>query len=155
MVPAVKDGGLCLVLRIDVPEHEAVDDGHVLDTVVGGAALGQTAQVELFGILMAGLAVKAELDAGNVLGRRFHVEFNGSVAKAKTVQRDRAVFEDDGALREALVTDESHIGLVRIVYVLNGLPVVGGERDFNGRGGMENWCDKTEQELRNAKMTHG
>ena len=98
MVPAVKDGCPCLVLGVNIPEHEAVDHGRVLDTVVGGAALGKAAQVELFGILMAGLAVTTELDAGNVLVSRLHIKFNCSVSKNETVQHDRAVFKDNGTL---------------------------------------------------------
>ena len=155
VVPAVENGCLCLVLGINVPEHEAVDDGRVLDTVIGGAALGKAAQVELFGILMAGLAVTAELDTGNVLVSRFHVKFNGSISKAETVQRDGAAFEDNSPLRETFVTDELNLGFGGVVRVLNGLPVIGGERNFNGRSGMESGCDKTEKEGDGAKVTHG
>ena len=85
MIPAVEDGCLRLILRINIPEHEAVDHGCVLDAVIGGTALGKAAQVELLRILMAGLAVPTELDARDVLVSRFHVECNGSVSKADTV----------------------------------------------------------------------
>ena len=58
-------------------------------------------------------------------------------------------------MRETLVTDELYLGLRGIVRVLDGLPVVGGERDLDGRVGMKNGCDKTEQKPSGAKMTHG
>ena len=155
MIPAVKDRCLSLVLRIDVPKHEPVDDGRVLNAVVRGAALGKAAQVELFGILMTWLTVTAELNAGNILVGGLHVELDRAVPEAETFEGNGTAFENDSALWKAFVPDESHIGFVRIVRVLDGVPMIGGQGNFDGRGGMKGGYSDTEQERGGSKAIYG
>ena len=151
VVPIVgEDGCATLVLRKGVPEHEAIDHGRVLDAVVGGAAVGEGADVELFSI--AGVLL-AKANAGDVLADEVDIELDGAIAEGETVEDGFAFLLDvHDAVGEALDGGEGELG-----GGVFGVPTRGGHGDRDGsvgglcEAGRRERCEKESEEAMEAR----
>ena len=102
---------------------------------------------------MAGLALTTKLDARDILVGGLHIELDRAVSKHEAVKSNRATFKNDGPLRKALVAYKGNVSLIGVVRILHRVPVVCGERNLDGRGGMQALGGKREQQSSGAKMT--
>ncbi len=68
----------CLVLGIDVPEHTAFDNRHILQAVLGCGAVGTHADVKHVGRITVFLA---KANTWHVFANGLHVKFDGAVVE--------------------------------------------------------------------------